>query len=56
MIAIDAYFDRIRYHGPRDPSLETLRGLHRAHLFAVPFENLDIHLGRRIELDENRAV
>ncbi len=49
---LDAYFARIGYSGPRDPSLGTLRGLHRAHLFAVPFENLDIHLGRRIELDE----
>jgi N-hydroxyarylamine O-acetyltransferase len=49
---LDAYFSRIHYSGPRDPSLETLRGLHRAHLFAVPFENLDIHTGRRIVLDE----
>jgi N-hydroxyarylamine O-acetyltransferase len=49
---LTAYFSRIGYTGPRDPSLATLRGLHRAHLFAVPFENLDIHLGRRIELDE----
>ncbi|RPJ00101.1 MAG: arylamine N-acetyltransferase [Chloroflexi bacterium] len=54
MIHIDRYFERIRYRGPREPSLETLRGLHRAHLFAVPFENLDIHLGRRIVLDESR--
>jgi N-hydroxyarylamine O-acetyltransferase len=49
---LDAYFSRIGYTGPRDPSLAMLHGLHRAHLFAVPFENLDIHLGRRIELDE----
>jgi N-hydroxyarylamine O-acetyltransferase len=47
-----AYFSRIGYTGPRDPSLATLSALHRAHLFAVPFENLDIHLGRRIDLDE----
>jgi N-hydroxyarylamine O-acetyltransferase len=52
LMDLNAYFDRIDYHGPRDPSLETLRGLHRAHLLAVPFENLDIHRGRRIELDE----
>ena len=25
--------------------------LHEAHLLAVPFENLDIHLGREIVLD-----
>jgi N-hydroxyarylamine O-acetyltransferase len=49
---LDAYCARVRYDGPRDPTLATLRGLHRAHLLAVPFENLDIGLGRRITLDE----
>src|SRR5262249_17236173 len=34
------------------PTLDTLRALHRAHLRAVPFENLDIHLGRPIVLEE----
>jgi N-hydroxyarylamine O-acetyltransferase len=51
---LDAYYDRIRYTGPRTPTLATLRALHRAHLLAVPFENLDIHLGRPILLDEDR--
>ncbi len=46
-----AYLDRIGYDGPRAPTLETLRSLHRAHVFAVPFENLDIHLGRHIPVD-----
>ena len=32
--------------GDTAPSLTTLRGLHRAHLLAIPYENLDIHLGR----------
>lgn len=45
------YLERIGYTGPTTPTLETLRGLHHAHLTAVPFENLDIHLSRRIELD-----
>ena len=31
---------------------EVLRDLHRAHLVAVPFENLSIHLGEPISLDE----
>jgi N-hydroxyarylamine O-acetyltransferase len=48
----DAYLERINYHGPIRPDLKTLCGLHRAHLQAVPFENLDISLGRPIELDE----
>jgi N-hydroxyarylamine O-acetyltransferase len=47
-----AYLERIGYHGSLEPSPATLRGLHRAHMLAVPFENLDIHLGRPIVLDE----
>ena len=42
----DAYLIRIGYQGPATPSVETLRGLHRAHVMTVPFENLNIHLGR----------
>ncbi len=49
---VDAYLSRIAYGGCREPNIETLRALHRAHLTAVPFENLDIHLGRPIVLDE----
>ncbi len=40
----------------REPSLAALTTLHRAHLEHVPFENLDIHLGRRIELVEERLI
>jgi N-hydroxyarylamine O-acetyltransferase len=47
---VDAYLDRIHYKGPSTPTAETLRGIHRAHLMAVPFENLDIHLGVPIVL------
>jgi N-hydroxyarylamine O-acetyltransferase len=48
-----AYLDRIGFDGPRPtvPDLATLRALHRAHLLTVPFENLDIHIGRPIVLD-----
>ena len=42
---IDAYLQRIDYHGDRSPTLETLRALHRAHLLSVPFENLNIGQG-----------
>jgi len=48
---IDAYLRRIEYDGPRAVTSETLRGLHRQHLFTVPFENLDIPLGYPIRLD-----
>lgn len=32
--------------------LETLQALHEAHLIAIPFENLDIHCGQSLCLDE----
>jgi N-hydroxyarylamine O-acetyltransferase len=50
-VDIEAYFERIRYAGDRAPSITTLTALHRAHLSAIPFENLDIQLGRPILLD-----
>jgi N-hydroxyarylamine O-acetyltransferase len=51
-VDIKAYLERINYDGPLEPAAETLRGLHRAHMLAVPFENLDIHLDRRILLED----
>ncbi len=50
---VEAYLRRIGYDGPRLPSADTLRTLHRQHLFTVPFENLDIPLGTRICLDSD---
>ena len=35
---------RINYGGPLAPSRQTLHHLHRAHLLAIPFENLDVQL------------
>ncbi len=49
---ISAYLNRINYSGPREPAAGVLRALQRAHLLNIPFENLDIHLGRPITLDE----
>lgn len=51
MVDVGAYLERIGLDGKPEPEAGTLRELHRAHLLAVPFENLDIHLGRRIVLD-----
>jgi len=48
---LDAYFARIEYSGGRRPTLETLKGLHFAHATHVPFENLDVMLGRAIRID-----
>lgn len=47
---LDAYFGRIGTERPAHADLETLAALQRAHRFAIPFENLDIPLGRGIDL------
>ena len=46
----DAYLIRIGYH-VRDSVRGDPTGLHRAHVMTVPFENLNIHLGRPVSLD-----
>jgi N-hydroxyarylamine O-acetyltransferase len=56
MLNAPAYLDRIGYAGSTEPNAETFRAVHRAHLFTVPFENLDIGLGRTIVCDEGAAV
>jgi N-hydroxyarylamine O-acetyltransferase len=45
-VNINAYLQRIRFAGVARPDFATLRMLHRAHQLAVPFENLDVLLGR----------
>ena len=50
-VNLDAYFDRVQYAGAREASLGTLRVLHALHPAAIPFENLDPLLGRRVRLD-----
>lgn len=49
---VQAYLDRINYHGPLLPTAGTLRQLHVAHLLTVPFENLSIHVGEPIVLED----
>jgi N-hydroxyarylamine O-acetyltransferase len=46
------YCSRIDYEQKLGVNIETLHGLHLAQLKTVPFENLDISLGRMIKLDE----
>ena len=50
------YLARIAYNGSMVPNATTLRGLHRAHMMTVPFENLDIARGREIVCDEERFL
>lgn len=47
---IQAYLARIAYTGPRAATLDVLTALHATHLQHIPFENLDISLGRKLDL------
>jgi N-hydroxyarylamine O-acetyltransferase len=47
---LDAYFARTGYSGPREPTLATLHAVTLHHATAIPFENLDVMLGRGISL------
>jgi len=56
MLNTSAYLARIGYTGPVASTANALRDLHRAHMLSVPFENLDIGLGRKIACDESAFV
>lgn len=51
-LPIAAYLERINYSGALTPDADTLRRLHVAHLQSVPFENLSIHAGEPIVLED----
>lgn len=48
---VKAYLNRIAYAGPMRKDLTTLTALHRAHLRAIPYENLDVQLGRPVTIE-----
>ena len=50
---VEAYLKRINYTGSLAVTPETLRDLQVAHLKTVPFENLSIHAGEAIVLEED---
>ena len=52
---LTAYLERIGYQGEVRADLETLNALHRAHLFNIPYENLEIHRGGYISIHEDDA-
>jgi len=51
MLDLDAYFARIDYQGPRAASADVLAAIAERHPQRIPFENLDILLGRGIRID-----
>lgn len=53
---VDAYLGRIGAERPPAADAESLRALHLWHQLAVPFENLSIHLGQDVVLEESALV
>jgi N-hydroxyarylamine O-acetyltransferase len=53
---LEAYLKRLGVAEVEGRTLEFLTLLHERHLLEVPFENLDIHYGVEIILDEDRIL
>lgn len=51
---LSAYLDRIGYTGPVAPERRCLDAIHRHHLLAITYENLDVQLRRPLDLDPER--
>ncbi len=51
VLDLHAYLARIGYRGDRSPTLVNLHALTAAHTKSIPFENLDVLLGRPIDLE-----
>jgi N-hydroxyarylamine O-acetyltransferase len=49
-VDLEAYFNRIQYAGSREPTLATLRVVVERHSDAIPFEAIDVLLGKPIDI------
>ena len=54
-VKLDDYLARIDYRGPVAPTLACLTEIHRQHLLTIPYEDLDVQLGRTLDLDIERT-
>jgi N-hydroxyarylamine O-acetyltransferase len=52
---LQPYFDRIGYRGGTRPEISVLAALQESHVGAVPFENLDVQLGRPVTISPEDA-
>lgn len=55
-MTIDQFLDRLEYREPVRADPATLRGLYRAWRLRVPYENVDIQLGRPVLLTPEALV
>ncbi len=52
---VDAYLERIGLERPAAADLDSLTRLHRAHLLAIPYENLDVQFGTKLTTSPEAA-
>jgi N-hydroxyarylamine O-acetyltransferase len=55
-VDLGLYTDRIGFRGELQPNGATLRALHLAHLAKIPFENIDVLMGRPVSLNIGRLM
>ncbi len=53
---LSGYLARVGLSKAPEPDEEGLKEIHAAQVFSIPFENLDIHLGRSILLEPDKLV
>lgn len=53
---IDAYLQRIGFEGEPKVDLETLIKLHRCQAFSIPFENFDVHINGKVEIEKQAVL
>jgi N-hydroxyarylamine O-acetyltransferase len=53
-LELENYLQRIRYTGPVRPDLNCLMAIHRHHVQSIPYEDLDVQLGRPLDLNPER--
>jgi N-hydroxyarylamine O-acetyltransferase len=54
-VELQSYLDRIGFEGQPRQDLATLKALCRRHLLSIPYENLDVQLGRTVTTDPAAA-
>lgn len=54
--SLQRYFQRIGYQGPTQPTLALLRQLVYLHTQTIPFENIDVLLGKPVQLEPEAIV
>ena len=52
---LSSYLRRIGFVGEPRPDLATLRRIQRGHITHIPYENLDVQLGRRLTVSREEA-